>query len=100
MAARTPHLVAGRAHADGRARRPDHPEPEPRRTQIGFVGVLPGQRGHGYGYELLAESTHLLADAGANRITATTDTTNTPMVAAFARAGYPITRHRILLTHR
>ncbi len=68
--------------------------------QIGFVGVLPGQRGHGYGYELLAESIHLLADAGANRITATTDTTNTPMVAGFARAGYPITRHRILLTHR
>lgn len=50
--------------------------------QIGFVGVVPGQRGHGYGYELLAESTHLLADAGADRITATTDTTNAPMSLA------------------
>jgi GNAT superfamily N-acetyltransferase len=65
--------------------------------QVGFVGVVPEQRGNGYGYELLVECTHLLVAAGAERITATTDTTNGPMAAVFATAGYPVTRHRLLL---
>ncbi|MDO3703885.1 GNAT family N-acetyltransferase [Micromonospora sp. C28SCA-DRY-2] len=62
---------------------------------VGFVGVLPGQRGHGYAYDLLVETTHLLVEAGADRIVAATDQTNHPMAAAFARAGYPIERERI-----
>ena len=62
---------------------------------IGYVAVLPGQRGHGYGYDLLAEATHMLATEGADQIVASTDVTNTPMAAAFAKAGYPVTRHRI-----
>jgi len=64
---------------------------------IGLVGVLPEQRGHGYAYDLLLEATHLLVAERAEQITAETDTTNTPMAATFARAGYPITQERVYL---
>jgi GNAT superfamily N-acetyltransferase len=64
---------------------------------IAFVGVLPGQRGHGYGYDLLAEATHLLVREGAERIVADTDVTNAPMARAFARAGYPVTGEWVFL---
>lgn len=64
---------------------------------IGLVGVVPEQRGHGYAYDLLLEATHLLVAEGAEQITAETDTTNTPMAATFARAGYPITQERVYL---
>ncbi|MFV2113304.1 GNAT family N-acetyltransferase [Micromonospora sp. LOL_025] len=62
---------------------------------VGFVGVVPEQRGHGYAYDLLVEATHLLVEAGAAEIVAATDQTNHPMAAAFARAGYPIERERL-----
>ncbi|RKN38329.1 GNAT family N-acetyltransferase [Streptomyces hoynatensis] len=65
---------------------------------VGFVGVVPGQRGHGYGYDLLAECTHDLAARGADRIAAATDVGNAPMAAAFARAGYPVVQHRYCMT--
>jgi RimJ/RimL family protein N-acetyltransferase len=65
---------------------------------VGLVGVVPEHRGHGYGYDLLAECTHFLAAQGADRILADTDATNTPMAAAFARAGYPITQERIFFS--
>jgi len=64
---------------------------------IGIVGVVPEQRGHRYAYDLLVEATHLLTEAGVEEITAETDTTNTPMAATFARAGYPITQERVYL---
>lgn len=64
---------------------------------IGIVGVVPEQRGRGYAYDLLVEATHLLAAEGAEEITAETDTTNTPMAATFARAGYPISQERVYL---
>jgi RimJ/RimL family protein N-acetyltransferase len=64
---------------------------------IGLVGVVAGQRGHGYGYDLLVEATHLLVEEGATEIVADTDTTNTPMVAAFAKAGYPVTGERVFM---
>jgi RimJ/RimL family protein N-acetyltransferase len=64
---------------------------------VGLIGVVPGQRGHGYGYDLLVECTHLLVAAGADRVVAATDQTNTPMAAAFARAGYPIERELVFL---
>lgn len=67
--------------------------------QVGFLGVVPEQRGRGYSYELLAECTHALAARGATRITATTDMPNAPMAATFSRAGYPITRHRLQFRH-
>lgn len=64
---------------------------------IGIVGVVPEQRGRGYAYDLLLEATHLLVEAGVEEIVADTDTTNTPMAATFARAGYPITQERVYL---
>lgn len=66
---------------------------------VGYVAVLPEHRGHGYAYDLLAEATHLLVGEGADRIVASTDVTNTPMAATFARAGYPVAQHRIDLAY-
>jgi RimJ/RimL family protein N-acetyltransferase len=62
---------------------------------VGIIGVVPEQRGHGYGYDLLVECTHLLVAAGADRAVAATDMANAPMAAAFAKAGYPITQERL-----
>jgi ribosomal protein S18 acetylase RimI-like enzyme len=62
---------------------------------IGYVAVLPEHRGRGYAYDLLVEATHLLVAEGADRIVANTDVTNLPMAATFAKAGYPVTDHRI-----
>jgi RimJ/RimL family protein N-acetyltransferase len=55
---------------------------------IGYIGVLPEYRGHGYIDELLAKATATLADAGAPKIQADTDVGNTPMANAFRRAGW------------
>jgi len=55
---------------------------------IAYLGVVPEMRGHGYGAELLAEATRILAANGAERIRADTDTTNFPMAAAFERVRY------------
>ncbi|WP_316761394.1 GNAT family N-acetyltransferase [Streptomyces herbicida] len=59
---------------------------------IGFIGVLPEQRGHGYAYDLLAECTHFLVERGAEVIAGATDQCNFPMAAHFTRAGYPVVR--------
>jgi ribosomal protein S18 acetylase RimI-like enzyme len=55
---------------------------------IGYVGVVPEQRGRGYAGDLLAEATRFLAAQGAERIRADTDLGNAPMAATFERAGY------------
>ncbi|MEU0007329.1 GNAT family N-acetyltransferase [Streptomyces sp. NPDC006314] len=62
---------------------------------IGFIGVVPEQRGHGYAYDLLAECTHFLAERGAEFIAAATDQGNFPMAAHFTRVGYPVVRERV-----
>ncbi|MFI1767797.1 GNAT family N-acetyltransferase [Streptomyces sp. NPDC020800] len=62
---------------------------------VGFIGVLPEHRGHGYAYDLLAECTHFLADRGAAFIAGATDQGNFPMAAHFTRAGYPVVRERV-----
>ncbi|MFJ5262307.1 GNAT family N-acetyltransferase [Streptomyces sp. NPDC088387] len=62
---------------------------------IGFIGVLPEQRGHGYAYDLLAQCTHFLAEQGAEFIAAATDRGNFPMAANFRKAGYPVARERV-----
>ncbi|WP_086829309.1 GNAT family N-acetyltransferase [Allokutzneria sp. NRRL B-24872] len=66
---------------------------------IGYVGVVPEQRGHGYAYDLLVEATHKLAAEGAQEIKAGTDKGNVPMAKAFAKAGYPIHQERIDLIY-
>jgi RimJ/RimL family protein N-acetyltransferase len=55
---------------------------------VAEIGVAEPFRGRGHVNELLAHATRTLADAGARRIVADTDCANTPMRAAFARAGY------------
>jgi RimJ/RimL family protein N-acetyltransferase len=55
---------------------------------VGYVGVVPEQRGHGYVDDLLAEITHVLAETGAERIRADTDFGNVPMAKSFERQGY------------
>jgi RimJ/RimL family protein N-acetyltransferase len=62
---------------------------------IGYVAVVPEQRGNGYAYDLLVVATNRLADEGAETIVAATDVTNVPMAAAFAKAGYPVEQERI-----
>ena len=66
---------------------------------VGYLGVLPGQRGHGYVDEILAEITRILAtEAGATVIHADTDLENRPMAAAFERAGYRNFGRRLVLS--
>ncbi|WP_020134701.1 GNAT family N-acetyltransferase [Streptomyces sp. 351MFTsu5.1] len=62
---------------------------------VGFIGVVPEHRGHGYAYDLLAECTHYLADRGADFVSAATDQGNFPMAANFTKAGYPVVRERL-----
>lgn len=64
---------------------------------VGFIGVVPEQRGHGYGYDLLVECTRFLAAEGAEFIAGATDRGNVPMAAAFAKAGHRISQERIHL---
>ncbi|MEU2060700.1 GNAT family N-acetyltransferase [Streptomyces sp. NPDC013455] len=71
------------------------PAHNPSRPCIGFVGVVPEHRGHGYAYDLLAECTHFLVEQGARSIVAATDQGNHPMAAHFTRAGYPVVRERV-----
>ncbi len=73
------------------------PSATPYHRNVGYLGVLPGHRGKGLVDDLLGEVTRTHAAAGADVITATTDITNRPMVAAFERANYPVTEIRLVL---
>ncbi|MEU9632659.1 GNAT family N-acetyltransferase [Streptomyces luteogriseus] len=73
------------------------PSATPYHRNVGYLGVVPEQRGQGLIDEILAEITRFHASEGADRITATTDTVNVPMAAAFDRAGYEITEMRLVL---
>lgn len=64
---------------------------------VGFIGVVPEARGHGYGYDLLVECTRFLAGEGATAVAGATDRGNVPMAAAFARAGHRIIQERVHL---
>jgi ribosomal protein S18 acetylase RimI-like enzyme len=66
---------------------------------VGYLGVLPEYRGHGYVDEILAEVTRILAtEAGATAIHADTDLGNQPMAAAFERLGYRNFGRRLVLS--
>lgn len=73
------------------------PSATPYHRNVGYLGVLPAQRGQGLVDDLLAEVTRIHAHAGAERITATTDVDNRPMAAAFDRAAYQVTEIRLVL---
>ncbi|WP_336216712.1 GNAT family N-acetyltransferase [Nonomuraea sp. LPB2021202275-12-8] len=65
---------------------------------VGYLGVLPERRGHGYVGDLLDEITRFHAGRGVQRIVADTDSTNLPMAAAFERAGYRLFAVRLVLS--
>jgi len=64
------------------------PSRNPDGPVVGYLGVVPELRGHGYVDDVLAEITHLLARTGAQQIQADTDVGNRPMAVAFERARY------------
>ncbi|MEU4333839.1 GNAT family N-acetyltransferase [Micromonospora lupini] len=72
------------------------PSATPYNRNVGYLGVVPELRGRGHIHDVLAEITRIHAEQGAELITATTDTTNAPMAAAFARAGYRTAQIRLL----
>ncbi|MEH1167097.1 GNAT family N-acetyltransferase [Micromonospora sp. CPCC 205539] len=72
------------------------PSATPYNRNVGYLGVVPELRGRGYIDDVLAEITRCHAEQGAELITGTTDTTNAPMAAAFARAGYRTAQIRLL----
>jgi RimJ/RimL family protein N-acetyltransferase len=68
---------------------------------VGYLGVLPEHRGHGYVDEILAEITRILAaETGAAAIRGDTDLENLPMAAAFERVGYRNVGRRLVLSAR
>jgi ribosomal protein S18 acetylase RimI-like enzyme len=64
------------------------PANNPTFATIGYIGVVPEQRGHGYIDVLLRKGMAILNGAGAKIIRADTDLNNFPMANAFRRAGY------------
>jgi RimJ/RimL family protein N-acetyltransferase len=65
------------------------PTGAPSFVTIGYIGVVPEQRGHGHVNDLLARGTATLRRIAADTIIrADTDVSNAPMAAAFERAGY------------
>lgn len=66
---------------------------------IGYIGVVPGQRGHGYVNDLLAEMAWRLSElAPGEDVGADTDFANVPMAKAFTRAGFRTTDEHLVLT--
>jgi len=65
---------------------------------IAYLGVVPAHRGHGYIADILAEGTRVLAAQDVPYIRASTDLGNVPMAAAFHRAGWVTTGHKIDMT--
>ncbi|ROS77406.1 ribosomal protein S18 acetylase RimI-like enzyme [Curtobacterium sp. PhB130] len=63
---------------------------------ISYIGVLPQHRGRGVVDALLAEGLRVHDAAGEPRVVATTDAANTPMRRAFERAGFTVTKRRIV----
>jgi RimJ/RimL family protein N-acetyltransferase len=55
---------------------------------IGYIGVVPEQRGLGYSHDLLVRGTATLHAAGISVIRADADVDNEPMAKAFRRTGY------------
>lgn len=71
------------------------PARNPYNAIIAYLGVLPEHRGQGYVDPILAAGTRVLAAENVPRIRASTDLHNTPMAAAFARAGYVDFEHEV-----
>ena len=59
----------------------------PNEGTIGYVGVVPDQRGQGYGHDLLAKGVSILQSRGLDQIHCETDARNRPMIDAFRSVG-------------
>jgi ribosomal protein S18 acetylase RimI-like enzyme len=55
---------------------------------IFYMGVVPEQRGRGYGRDLLCRATRTLQEVGVWRIFCDTDVRNAPMIRLFEAAGF------------
>jgi RimJ/RimL family protein N-acetyltransferase len=73
------------------------PTRNPSSATIGYLGVVPEHRGHGYVDDLVAEALHRFAEAGEVQVSDGTDADNAPMAAAFARCGYQVTGRCVIL---
>ena len=65
-------------------------------ASISYLGVLPEHRGNGSVHDLLAEMVHVHHEGHEPRIVGTTDAANGPMRSAFERAGFSVTRVRLV----
>ncbi|MCX6048261.1 MAG: GNAT family N-acetyltransferase [Chloroflexi bacterium] len=61
-----------------------------------YIGVVPEQRGHGYGYDLLAKTVAILQTVGIWQIYCDTDCQNFPMIKAFEQAGFAESGHNLI----
>ncbi|MEV8631181.1 GNAT family N-acetyltransferase [Streptosporangium sp. NPDC051023] len=68
-----------------------------RSATVGYVGVDPAHRGHGYADDLVTEALHIFVAEGEPQVNDNTDVGNTPMAASFARLGYRVTGRRLIL---
>jgi RimJ/RimL family protein N-acetyltransferase len=55
---------------------------------IFHMGVVPEQRGRGYGYDLLCRATRVLQEVRVWRVFCDTDVRNAPMIRVFEAVGY------------
>ncbi len=60
----------------------------PTKAVVGYVGVVPEQRGRGLAVQLVRRCTEQLAACGAEEIGGDCDRDNVAMVKAFERAGF------------
>ncbi|MFF3442874.1 GNAT family N-acetyltransferase [Streptosporangium sp. NPDC002721] len=68
-----------------------------RNATIGYLGIDPAHRGHGYADDLVTEALHIFVAEGEPEVKDNTDVGNAPMAASFARIGYRITGRRLIL---
>ena len=64
--------------------------PNTREGNLASLGIVPVQRGNGYGLDLLKTGTALLLQAGIENIVARTDSKNIAMQRTFEKAGYEL----------
>jgi len=60
----------------------------PHKGTIGYMGVVPAQRGHHYVDDLLLKAQRIFQEEGVKELIDGTDSENFPMIGAFQRAGY------------
>lgn len=61
---------------------------EQREGTIGYIGVVPEQRGRGYIHDLLTQGLRVLRAGGMQAVICDTDALNHPMLRAFERQGF------------